>query len=416
MNASPFKRVFSHLCPSAGAVQPAGVRLVHQFALIAFVVVLSGCTLLRRDPTPGRTTFDAPMSSVPAIVTANTLMVELSWDKYGPWRFLVDTGSSVTLVSPEFAARYVTDVPTTQTPKVRVRSASGETTQLTGVTVRRISVGDVRFDQVPALIYDFTELSDHFGERIDGVLGFPLFRHTLLTLDYPQSRILLTRSGAAATLQPGARISFDTATKTPLIPIDLNGQILVALVDSGSDGGLHLNPVGLNTSFLSGPVQGGVLVTLSGERSQEIGRLNGLLKLGTYSLPNPVIDLTDELSSIGGSILRNFVVTFDQQRGEITFFRESLAPIVSPALRSAGISFKRTPAYWRVVAVVPGSPAEAAGVRIGDLVTRIDDEAVALWPLQRYESRIAQAEVIDLTFLHGRDETTLTVPVFELVP
>jgi hypothetical protein len=99
-------------------------------------------------------------------------------------------------------------------------------------------------------------------------------------------------------------------------------------------------------------VPGGVLATLSGERSQELGRLNGLLKVGAYSLPNPVIDMTDELSSIGGSVLRNFVVTFDQLRGEITFFRESLAPIVSPALRSAGLSFKRTPAYWRVVAVI----------------------------------------------------------------
>lgn len=411
MNARPVERVcpLHHRDPFRQGW--SGLLLV-----LGLLLIGPGCTLLRRDPTPGRTTFDAPLSSVPATLTANTLMVELTWDKFGPWRFLVDTGSSVTLVSPEFAARYVTATPTTQTPKVNVRSASGETTQLAGVTVRRISVGEVRFDQVPALIYDFTELSDHFGERIDGVLGFPLFRQTVLTLDYPQSRILLTRAAGSSTLQPGARISFDTTTKTPLIPIDLDGQTLVALVDSGSDGGLHLNPVGLTTRFLHGPVPGGVLATLSGERSQELGRLNGLLKVGAYSLPNPVIDMTDELSSIGGSILRNFVVTFDQLRGEITLFRESLAPIVSPALRSAGLSFKRTPAYWRVVAVIPGSPAERAGVRVGDLVTRIDDEPVAVWPLQRYETRIAQADVIDLTFLHGRDETILTVPVFELVP
>ena len=411
MNARPVERVTPLFHRD-----PFRLGWLGRVFVLGLLLIGPGCTLLRRDPTPGRTTFDAALSSVPATLTANTLMVELTWDKFGPWRFLVDTGSSVTLVSPEFAARYVTATPTTQTPKVNVRSASGETTQLTGVTLRRIAVGEVRFDQVPALIYDFTELSDHFGERIDGVLGFPLFRQTVLTLDYPQSRILLTRAAGSSTLQPGARITFDTATKTPLIPIDLDGQTLVALIDSGSDGGLHLNPVGLNTRFLHGPVPGGVLATLSGERSQELGRLNGLLKVGAYSLPNPVIDMTDELSSIGGSVLRNFVVTFDQLRGEITFFRESLAPIVSPALRSAGLSFKRTPAYWRVVAVIAGSPAESAGVRVGDLVTRIDDEPVAMWPLQRYETRIAQADVIDLTFLHGRDETILTVPVFELVP
>jgi hypothetical protein len=129
MNARPVERVcpLHHRDPFRQGW--SGLLLV-----LGLLLIGPGCTLLRRDPTPGRTTFDAPLSSVPATLTANTLMVELTWDKFGPWRFLVDTGSSVTLVSPEFAARYVTATPTTQTPKVNVRSASGETTQLTGVT------------------------------------------------------------------------------------------------------------------------------------------------------------------------------------------------------------------------------------------------------------------------------------------
>jgi len=390
-------------------------RLVQFTSVLLTATLFSGCTLLRRDPTPGRTTFESPLVSVPATLTANTLIVELSWDKFGPWRFLVDTGSSVTLVSTEMASRYITDSPTPQAPKVSVRSASGETTQLTGVTLRRISIGDVRFDRVPALIYDFTELSDHLGERIDGVLGFPLFRQTILTLDYPQARILLSPAGGNPTLRPGSRISFDTTTKIPLIPIDLDGQTLVALVDSGSDGGLHLNPVGLETRFLQRPRPGGVVATLSGERDQQIGRLEGMLKIGSHSLPNPIVDLTDELSSIGGGILKNFVVTFDQRQGELTLFRESTVPLVSGSQRSAGLSFKRTPAYWRVVAVVPGSPANEAGVQVGDLLTRIDDEPVSAWPLQRYEKRIATAEVIDLTFLHGLEESIVTLSIFDLV-
>jgi len=393
-----------------------GHALGRVVALLCILCLATGCTLLRRDPTPGRTTLESPLVAVPVKTVANVLIVELNNDRRGPWRFLLDTGSSVTLVSPEFARRYAAPTTGPGLAQVRVRSASGQSTLLTAVTIRRISLGEARFDRVPALVYDFDGLSAHFGEKIDGVLGFPVFRQTLLTLDYPQSRILLAPTGGAATLQPGARIAFDTTTKTPLIPIDIDGQTLVALIDSGSDGGLHLNPVGLETRFAFGPIPGGVIATLAGERPQEIGRLDATLRLGSYTLPKPIADLTDELSSLGGAILKNFVVTFDQNRGDVTFFRESTAPIPSAAQRSSGLGFTKTGAYWRVAAVVPGSPADGQGVQVGDLVVRIDGEPVSDWPLQRFETRVAAAEVLDFAFLDGLLETTRTIPVFDLVP
>ncbi len=409
----------SHV-PPASRISPARLSRRVSVAQSVFVftalIFLTGCTLLRRDPTPGRTRLESPLVTVPVKTIANVLFVEMTFDKRGTWRFLLDTGSSVTLVSPEFARFYATDQPSPTTPQVRVRAASGQDTLLSAVTVRRLEVGGARFDRVPALIYDFEELSAHFGEKIDGVLGFPVFRQTILTLDYPNSRILLAPAGGASALQPGSRVAFDTATKTPLIPIEIDGQTLVALIDSGSDSGLHLNPVGLETRINQRPIPGGVIATLAGERPQEIGRLDGLLRIGDYRLPKPVTDLTDELSSIGGGILRHFVVTFDQDRGDVTFFRESSAPIPSPSPRTSGLSFTKTEAYWRVAAVVPGSPADAEGIQVGDLLVRIDGEPVSDWPLQRLEARVATAELLDFTFLDGLIETTRTLPVFDLVP
>lgn len=96
---------------------------------------------------------------------------------------------------------------------------------------------------------------------------------------------------------------------------------------------------------------------MAGERPQQIGRLAGTLRLGSYTVQRPIVDLTDELSSIGGAILKNYVVTFDQDRGNVTFFRDTSLPLVMPPQPSTGMSFTRTSAYWRVAAVVPGSPA-----------------------------------------------------------
>jgi hypothetical protein len=59
----------------------------------------------------------------------NTLIVEAKWDRFGPYHFLIDTGSAVTLVTPELAARYADkDAPQPETPQVPIRAADGSIT------------------------------------------------------------------------------------------------------------------------------------------------------------------------------------------------------------------------------------------------------------------------------------------------
>src|SRR5207248_909456 len=178
---------------------------------------------------------------------------------------------------------------------------------------------------------------------------------------------------------PGTAIAFDDANKTPVIHIGLGNRSIVALIDSGFDGGFSLNPVGLEPHFVSGPRPGAMVGTLAGDRMQQIGRLADTVAIGGYVLPQPIVDLTDELSSIGSDILKEFTVTFDQEHDHVTFYRDSREAIVSPPRRSAGVSFSKTPAYWKVAGVVPGSPAAQADIRTGDLVTRINGESVGRW-------------------------------------
>ena len=385
------------------------------------VLLLAGCTSLpspfrRNAPQPGHTTLAAPVVVLTAQTIDNYLIVETRWERSGPYRFLVDTGSSVTLVTPALAKKFAsTNTPAPATPHVRVKSAVGEIAELPAATLRRLELDQARFDEVPVLVYDCAPLTAHLGVKIDGVLGFPLFRETLLTLDYPRSRVVL-RPANTTTPTPGSAISLDDANKTPLIHLQLGDRSLVALIDSGSDAPLCLNPVGLNPRFASGPRPGATVGTLTGDRPQQIGRLNETLGLGDYTLPRPIVDLTDELSAIGGAILKNFTVTFDQQHDRVFFQRDSHEPILSPSQRSAGVSFTKTPAYWRIAGIVPGSPAEAAGVQTGDLVTRINGEPLAKWDLIRFEQLVATADAITFTFLNGTAETEKKIGVFELVP
>ncbi len=386
--------------------------------LAGLAVLLDGCSTLRRIPMPPRrTTLEARRIELPAQTISNYLVIETRWDKYGPYHFLIDTGASVTLVSPELARRYSdTSAPPIPEPEVRVKSASGGTTLLAAVTLRRLFLGDARFERVPALVYDCGTLSAHLGVKIDGILGFPFFRDTLLTLDYPRSRVLLVPGSSIPPTLPGSTIPFNNASRTPFIPVTLGGETFIALIDSGSDGPLNLNSLGLHVSFDYGPRPGGSVVTLTGDSPQQVGRVAQSLQIGDYTLLRPVVALTDDFSSLGGGVLKNFTVTFDQNHNQVTFYRETSAPILTPSRRSTGLSFDKTPVYWRIANVVPGSPAESAGVQVGDLCTRINGEPVASWDLRHYQDLVASAQNLTLTFLRGTREQDKTVAVFDLVP
>lgn len=391
--------------------------MILAFAAVVSVFLVSGCNLFTREmPRPGRTTLDSPLVIIEATTLSNYLIVQSKGDKRGPYHFLIDTGASVTLVSPEFAARFVAkNAPPTATPIVRVKSADGEPVLLTSTTLRRIELGGAEFENVQALIYDCSAISAHLGVKIDAILGFPLFRETLLTLDYPHSRVLLQSRSASPTV-PGTAIPFNNDRKTPIIPLRLGDQTFVALIDSGSDASLSLNPIGLQPSYAIPPRPGATVATLSGDRPQQVGRLAQSLKIGDYLLERPIADLTDELSSVGGGILKHFTVTFDQERSRVTFYSDSRVPVPPTPRRSAGLSFSKTPVYWRVASAVPDSPASQARVAKGDLVTRINGQPVAEWDIARYQDLVETSDEIAFTFLNGTQETETKVRVFDLVP
>jgi membrane-associated protease RseP (regulator of RpoE activity) len=388
--------------------------------VLAPLLFLSGCLSYYQRPAPlGHTTFSGAVANLPAEAFGNILVVRVKWDKYGPYHFLVDTGSSVTLVTPELADRY-RDKEAPELPgvsQVEVQSGASGAVILPTAVLEKLDLGAAHFARVPVVVYDCAPLTAQLGIKIDGILGFPLFNKTLLTLDYRHSRVLIRPNSSLAALRPyGTQVPFNDADTIPLISVQLGDRRFFALIDSGSDSALSLNPSGLAPKFVFGPVQGPTVGTLAGDRTRQVGRLAQTLVIGDYSVVEPVTEISDELSAIGGGILKNFTVTFDQRRGEATFYRDSGDPVTTPGMTGTGLSFGKTPAYWRVVGVVPGSPADLAGIETGDLVTRINGDPVPKWSFHRFEGLIASAHDVVLTFLNGTVESNKTVAVVPLVP
>lgn len=383
-------------------------------------LLISGC-LSRSGRSPASTHIEPQPVRVPAQVIANFFFVESVQADGKTYRFMVDTGSSVSYVSAPLADALKRKEKHKGPPRTLVvRGANGKDFELPAVTLRTFRLGEAHFDDVPAVIYDFSEFSAHVGFKVDGLIGFPLFRDTLLTLDYPAAQLEIAPN-PLVTLPPVRQprtsiIPYNRELSTPLIPVQMANESFFVLIDSGSDLGLSLNPTGLHPRFVHGPRVGMMVGSLDGNKRQLVGRLEQNIVMGTQLVQQPVVDLTEQLSSVGGELLRYFRITFDQQRHLVTLVRSSDGPVEMPGRRSTGLSFRRFPNYWRLLAVVPETPNSGAPVESGDLCVRINGELVEKWTLERYTELVQSAPKITYTFLSGSREVDHEVQVFELVP
>lgn len=413
-NQPAFRR--AALCLLISAVRQSAVALCVGGCLLW----VSGCSTAPRR-APGRTVVEVKATSLPALVLSNFFIIESRWEDGRTSRFLIDTGSTITYVSPDLAKRHALKQKKGDQKTVPVRSANGGEIDLEAIVLRRLSLGDTHFERVPALIFDFADLSGHLGVQIDGIIGFPVFRNTLLTMDYPNSRLIIAPYPAVFAPPPRqtprvSTIAFNNQQGTPLIPIQMGNESFIVLIDSGSDGSLSLNPVGLHPRFANGPRIGTIVSSLQGDRRQLTGRLNQTVLIGGHTIEQPIVDLTDQLSSIGGEFLKHFALTFDQRRNQVTFTSERDGPITMEARRHTGLSFARSPVYWRVLTVIPDTPTAKLPLQAGDLCVRINGEPVANWDYERYATLLKEAAKITYTFLIGTRETDIEVPIFELVP
>lgn len=75
-----------------------------------------------------------------------------------------------------------------------------------------------------------------------------------------------------------------------------------------------------------------------------------------------------------------------------------------------GVTFMSTEEGAQISQVVPGSPADEAGVRVGDLIVEVDGRSITLArPLSDVVSRYDPGDWVMLTVLRNGDETELEV-------
>ncbi len=363
---------------------------------------------------------------IPFQLINNHVYAEASVNGKGPFRFIFDTGG-VNLVTPTLA----------KTLGLTVQGqfdahGAGEGIMEAGLTrVESLKVGDARLKDQVFTVLPLDGMSDIEGVDEQGMVGFETFRRFITRIDYGAGTITLIDPKAFDPADAGTAIPFEFSAHDPEIAGAFEGVPGRFIIDTGSRAELTLNrpfaerialrarhPKGIDAVdgwgvggpsrayvtrgavFALGPVVVKSVVTSAGTQAK--GAFGG----------------DDSQGNIGGGLLKRFVVTFDYAH-QILYLKPRTGPIADAGtFDRAGMWFNRAADGFKVADVTATGPAQAAGVKVGDVITAVDGQAVQGQGLHELRVRLrtaAPGTVLTLTLRRDGQALTTAVTLRDLI-
>ncbi len=225
----------------------------------------------------------AAMHSAPIEVLHGKPFAMVMVNGRGPFRFVIDTGTGgEAFVSPELAARLALPV----TGQARLSDPSGQGGQRQPVvTIDTLDLAGVEFTAVKAVEH---RLSNDDGQ-CDGLLGFVLFRNYLLTLDFPNRRVLLAEGALEADGERSV-LQFRMPDGVPIVGLRIGGERFDAQIDSGGAGLSLPEKLATRLKFTAAPEAYSNGESLSTRFKIKAALLASEVSLGSYTFSRPFVE------------------------------------------------------------------------------------------------------------------------------
>jgi predicted aspartyl protease len=312
-------------------------------------------------------------------------------------RFIVDTGADQNVISAKAAAKLGL-VPSSQT--LPGRGAAGAFGAVPWVHLDALAIGNERLRDQTAFIVALPEEAD-----ADGILGVPLLKQFVVTLDY-----------AAGELQLATPKQFHPPAGLEALPLRFEGgKILVQADAAGVDGWysldtgagdavtmftptverMHLrDSLGPGLRMVTGISPGGYTrgelvrvpeVRIGPHRFERVVVELSLAEQGYFAHP-----LADTQGNLGGELWRRFSLTIDLPSGHLYLRPNALYAQPFTATRS-GLVAQRQMDRFKVVDVVASTPAAEVGLAVGDWIIAINGREALKWTQSSFRDLLSAA-------------------------
>ncbi len=267
---------------------------------------------------------------------------------------LFDTGASIALIDPDTIERI-----------------SGKRLETgTRAIMENVNVAGLGFSTFSPRVRELDHLGQALGRSFDVFLPFQAFDNFLLTLDYGKQQVRVSQGSLP---RPDGEEIFSAKgpDSRPWIRIRVGSRNRPLLLDSGSNGTISVRP---HRSIRWAGATAEIRLSQGMNKLvlNEVGRYAGVMRIGPLDFAEPIVGLTDDTELLGYDVLKHFVLTFDQKKKRVRMQPISSSPVRMQARSGTGALLQPRADSLEVARIVPGSPAEDAGLQAGDQVTHID--------------------------------------------
>jgi len=396
-------------------IPTAGPKMLSCWAGIAILTVLPLGAMVTDESAP--TGGIAPSVVVPAEVTGLGMFVSVMINGQGPFRMEVDTGCSISMISPEVAAAVEARGIDADDEDAQAVNGLGDVVAMPRVRLDSITIGEVEFKGVVAGVVPLELQSKIDTRALDGLLGYSLFSDLFLAMDFPRQNLLLGEAWPADLPPVRAELAVAEESGVPFVGAKIQGQDLELMIDTGANGRISLSPeVAASLNWKIEPRPGLLLAAVGESERERIGRLAGELELGQVRQDEPVADVSDGAPTLGVGLLRSFCLVFHESEDKLWLCSDDTGSVPSPPVRSVGLSLFSDVAGWRVAGIIPGSPAESAAIRPGDLVTEIEGRPAREWTRDQIQDWIDMHGSLVLRLASESGGRHVSLRVWLLVP
>jgi predicted aspartyl protease len=288
----------------------------------------------------------------------------------------LDSGASATVLDAAFAEQL--DLPLHG--QVRARGVSGP---VAGVRLTQVNLeaANLSFSDRRVAVMDLSTLSRAVQRPVEVILGRDVFDEAVVEIDFQSQAISFVPRGA---FRPPAEPPLPLIRSGDLrsLPVVIAGAATEAILDLGNAGGLLVDREFADArGLLAGRrLSTQLSVGADGARESALVSLDDV-RVGGLTLDAVPTVAAAELAShapanIGLAILSRFHLTIDFAGDRIWMRPYPGAAQVPFRKNRSGLGVVPEENRLRVTHVAVGSPAEAAGWRVGDLIAAIDGRPI----------------------------------------
>jgi predicted aspartyl protease len=120
------------------------------------------------------------------------VMVDVEVNGVGPFNFVLDTGASSSVLTPDTAKA----AGVLRTARIPMAVGAGGRVKAGLAKVKTLRLGRHTARNLVVALMSLDEIEKHVGARVAGLIGYNFLKRYIVTIDYPGRRLSLKRSPA----------------------------------------------------------------------------------------------------------------------------------------------------------------------------------------------------------------------------